>query len=139
MQVTDSLDLSDLSEALYSGKSRSAITQLACYEMSNACRVKPPPVPKVTASAVDSSSAISIQLSCVIITCYMPCIVTSGTQVVLTARIAVSADSTVSMASNAAQPHVYCTIMLFAYSSLFLIGVLFTGPPAGPCAHTNVC
>jgi hypothetical protein len=47
MQVSDSLDLSDLSEALYSGKSRSAITQLACYEMSNACRVKPPPVPKV--------------------------------------------------------------------------------------------
>lgn len=45
-QVTDSLDLSDLSEALYSGKSRSALTQLACYEMSNACRVKPPPVPK---------------------------------------------------------------------------------------------
>eukprot|EP00882_Tetradesmus_deserticola_P022308 GHRQ01024208.1.p1 GENE.GHRQ01024208.1~~GHRQ01024208.1.p1 ORF type:complete len:316 (+),score=128.64 GHRQ01024208.1:278-1225(+) len=45
-QVADSLDLSDLSEALYSGKSRSAITQLACYQMSNACRVKPPPVPK---------------------------------------------------------------------------------------------
>jgi hypothetical protein len=47
IQVTDSLDLSDLSEALYSSKSRSAITQLACYEMSKACRVKPPPVPKV--------------------------------------------------------------------------------------------
>ncbi|WIA20894.1 hypothetical protein OEZ85_005239 [Tetradesmus obliquus] len=45
-QVTDSLDLSDLSEALYSGKSRSALTQLACYEMSNVCRVKPPTVPK---------------------------------------------------------------------------------------------
>jgi hypothetical protein len=58
VQVADALDLSDLSEALYSGKSRSAITQLACYEMSNACRVKPPPVPKVNAAAHQSATYV---------------------------------------------------------------------------------
>ena len=45
--MTEDLDLSDLSEALFAGKSRSSITQLACYDMSDACKVKPPPVPKV--------------------------------------------------------------------------------------------
>eukprot|EP00878_Enallax_costatus_P001617 GHUV01001768.1.p1 GENE.GHUV01001768.1~~GHUV01001768.1.p1 ORF type:complete len:313 (+),score=74.73 GHUV01001768.1:240-1178(+) len=44
--VTEDLDLSDLSEALFAGKSRSSITQLACYDMSDACKVKPPPVLK---------------------------------------------------------------------------------------------
>lgn len=52
-EVTESLDLSDLSEELYKGKSRSSITQLACYDMTNVCRVKPPPVPKVSSSTPD--------------------------------------------------------------------------------------
>lgn len=46
-EVSDALDLSDLSEALYLGKPRSALAQLACYDMSGACRAKPPPVPEV--------------------------------------------------------------------------------------------
>jgi hypothetical protein len=43
--VTESMDLSDLSEALFSGKSRSSLTQTACYDMTDACTAKPPPVP----------------------------------------------------------------------------------------------
>lgn len=46
-KLSDSLDLSDLSEALYNGKSRSALTQMACYDMTTTCKAKPPPVPKV--------------------------------------------------------------------------------------------
>ncbi|GBF95667.1 hypothetical protein Rsub_08649 [Raphidocelis subcapitata] len=44
--VSEELDLSDLSEALYLGKSRAQLTQLACYDMSGACKAKPPPLPK---------------------------------------------------------------------------------------------
>ncbi|KAI8467721.1 MAG: hypothetical protein J3K34DRAFT_30973 [Monoraphidium minutum] len=44
--VSDGLDLSDLSEALYKGKTRAQLTQLACYEMSGACNKKPPAVPE---------------------------------------------------------------------------------------------
>eukprot|EP00879_Flechtneria_rotunda_P006594 GHRR01006929.1.p1 GENE.GHRR01006929.1~~GHRR01006929.1.p1 ORF type:complete len:317 (+),score=90.33 GHRR01006929.1:203-1153(+) len=45
-QISDALDLSDLSEALFLGKSRSALAQLACYKTTNVCTSKPPPVPK---------------------------------------------------------------------------------------------
>eukprot|EP00775_Hariotina_reticulata_P005009 gene5009-5250_t len=45
-QISDDLDLSDLSEALFAGKSRSALVQLACYEQSNACSARTPPLPK---------------------------------------------------------------------------------------------
>lgn len=47
-QISDDLDLSDLSEALFAGKSRSALHQLVCYEQSNACSARTPPVPKVS-------------------------------------------------------------------------------------------
>jgi hypothetical protein len=48
-QAADALDLSDLSEALFNGISRSKLTSQACYESSSLCRDKPPPVPKVRA------------------------------------------------------------------------------------------
>jgi hypothetical protein len=47
-EVSDALDLSDLSEALFGGKSRSKLTSEACYETTSVCRSKPPPVPKVS-------------------------------------------------------------------------------------------
>jgi len=52
-QVADDLDLSDLSEALFLGKKRSALSTEACHETSNACRKKPPPVPKVRCSLLE--------------------------------------------------------------------------------------
>lgn len=45
-EISDAADLSDLSEALFLGKSRSALTQLVCYESTRVCSTKPPPVPK---------------------------------------------------------------------------------------------
>jgi hypothetical protein len=46
-QVADELDLSDLSEALFKGAKRSALSSEACHESTDVCRKKPPPVPKV--------------------------------------------------------------------------------------------
>lgn len=46
-QVSDELDLSDLSEALFKGHKRSALSSEACHESTEVCRKKPPPVPKV--------------------------------------------------------------------------------------------
>jgi hypothetical protein len=48
-QVSDELDLSDLSEALFKGKKRSALSSEACHETTDVCTKKPPPVPKVGA------------------------------------------------------------------------------------------
>lgn len=45
-QVADELDLSDLSEALFKGAKRSALSSEACHESTDVCRKKPPPVPK---------------------------------------------------------------------------------------------
>lgn len=46
-QVADEVDLSDLSESLFKGKKRAALSSEACHEGSDVCRKKPPPVPKV--------------------------------------------------------------------------------------------
>lgn len=45
-EVQDNIDLTELSEALYHGKkSRSQLSNWVCYELSNACSKKPPPLP----------------------------------------------------------------------------------------------
>ncbi|KAI8476629.1 MAG: hypothetical protein J3K34DRAFT_243017 [Monoraphidium minutum] len=44
--VSDEVDLADLSEALFLGKTRAQLTQMACYDMTNACKKKPPPLPE---------------------------------------------------------------------------------------------
>jgi hypothetical protein len=48
LQVMEELDLTDISEALYAGKKRATLTNMACHEMSGVCRTKPPPLPKVS-------------------------------------------------------------------------------------------
>ncbi|KAF8062668.1 hypothetical protein HT031_003997 [Scenedesmus sp. PABB004] len=62
--VAEALDLIDLSEALYAGASRAALTQLACYDASAACRTKPPPVPKVRARARRAPRTCALRVPC---------------------------------------------------------------------------
>lgn len=56
-QVSDELDLSDLSEALFKGHKRSALSSEACHESTDVCRKKPPPVPKVGVRALSCASS----------------------------------------------------------------------------------
>jgi hypothetical protein len=66
-QVSDELDLSDLSEALFKGHKRSALSSEACHESTNVCRKKPPPVPKV------GGRAHSCANSCATAACWRWC------------------------------------------------------------------
>jgi len=43
----DQADLTEISEALWAGAKRAAISQTLCYEQTDACKKKPPPLPKV--------------------------------------------------------------------------------------------
>ncbi|KAJ9526955.1 hypothetical protein QJQ45_025337 [Haematococcus lacustris] len=44
-QVLETLDLSEMSEMLWKGTKRAALTQAACYDSGRACRKKAPPLP----------------------------------------------------------------------------------------------
>lgn len=48
--IVESADLTDLSEALYSGSKRAELTQTLCYGSRGACVKKPPAVPNVRGS-----------------------------------------------------------------------------------------
>ncbi|GLI59428.1 hypothetical protein VaNZ11_001311, partial [Volvox africanus] len=43
--IAEDLDLTDLSAMLYKGKKRSAVTNWMCYDATDVCSSKPPPVP----------------------------------------------------------------------------------------------
>ncbi|GFR41907.1 hypothetical protein Agub_g2698, partial [Astrephomene gubernaculifera] len=45
-QISEDVDLTDLSAMLYKGKKRAAVSNWMCYDATDACTKKPPPVPK---------------------------------------------------------------------------------------------
>jgi hypothetical protein len=46
----DQADLTEISEALWAGAKQAEISQTLCYKQTDACKKKPPPLPKVISS-----------------------------------------------------------------------------------------
>ena len=48
VDLMEQADLTEISEALWAGTNRGALSQKLCYDETNACKKRPPPLPKVS-------------------------------------------------------------------------------------------